>query len=232
MSVNEKMTAIADAIRDKTGGTEALTLDDMAAEIPKVYEEGKFAEREKFWDRLQSNGKPTRYYWRFAYSNWDDDIYNPKYDIVGEKASNALGNTFYTSGITDTKVAIDATRVPTGLDATFYWARKMQRIRKLIITETTTFKIAFTDCGALISIDEIEGAIGNNLSLAWSTLLNKDSITNLINALSTNTTGLTITLSKTAVNNAFGIDIDDDSTWTFEWMALRDTKSNWTFAYN
>ena len=108
----------------------------------------------------------------------------------------------------------------------------MQRIRKLIITETTTFKIAFTDCGALISIDEIEGAIGNNLSLAWSTLLNKDSITNLINALSTNTTGLTITFSKTAVNNAFGIDIDDDSTWTFEWMALRDTKSNWTFAYN
>lgn len=33
MSVNEKMTAIADAIREKTGGTEALTLDGMAESI-------------------------------------------------------------------------------------------------------------------------------------------------------------------------------------------------------
>lgn len=33
MSVNEKMTAIADAIRAKTGGTEALTLDQMATAI-------------------------------------------------------------------------------------------------------------------------------------------------------------------------------------------------------
>lgn len=35
--VYEKMTAIADAIRLKTGGTEALTLEDMAAAIPEVY---------------------------------------------------------------------------------------------------------------------------------------------------------------------------------------------------
>lgn len=33
MSVHEKMTAIADAIRSKTGSTGALTLDQMAAEI-------------------------------------------------------------------------------------------------------------------------------------------------------------------------------------------------------
>lgn len=33
MSVNEKMTAIADAIRAKTGGTEPLGLDAMAAAI-------------------------------------------------------------------------------------------------------------------------------------------------------------------------------------------------------
>ena len=31
MSVQEKMTAIADAIRSKTGNEEPLTLDDMAA---------------------------------------------------------------------------------------------------------------------------------------------------------------------------------------------------------
>ena len=33
MSVYEKMTALADAIRSKTGGTEKLTIDQMAAEV-------------------------------------------------------------------------------------------------------------------------------------------------------------------------------------------------------
>lgn len=36
MSVNEKMTAIADAIRAKTGGTDTLTLDQMATEIANI----------------------------------------------------------------------------------------------------------------------------------------------------------------------------------------------------
>ena len=42
---NEKMTAIADAIRAKTGGEESLTLDEIATGIGEVYatgvEEGK-----------------------------------------------------------------------------------------------------------------------------------------------------------------------------------------------
>ena len=37
MSVNEKMTAIADAIRAKTGKTDALTLDRMPGEIGGLY---------------------------------------------------------------------------------------------------------------------------------------------------------------------------------------------------
>lgn len=45
MSVNEKMTTIADAIRDKTRGTDKLTLDAMATEIPKVYDAGQQAEK-------------------------------------------------------------------------------------------------------------------------------------------------------------------------------------------
>ncbi len=36
MSVQEKLTAIADAIRDKTGGTDALTLDEMAVAIAGI----------------------------------------------------------------------------------------------------------------------------------------------------------------------------------------------------
>lgn len=41
MSVHEKMTAIADAIREKTGDTQKLGLDAMAAGVGEVYEAGK-----------------------------------------------------------------------------------------------------------------------------------------------------------------------------------------------
>ena len=40
MSVNKKMTAIANAIRDKTSGTHLLTLDDMPEHIDGVYRTG------------------------------------------------------------------------------------------------------------------------------------------------------------------------------------------------
>ena len=40
MSVNEKMTAIANAIRNKTEKQGLLGLDDMATEIPSVYDKG------------------------------------------------------------------------------------------------------------------------------------------------------------------------------------------------
>lgn len=160
----------------------------LKQDFDDVYDAGKKAERDAFWDVLQAKGTPTRYYWRFSYPSWKDSNYNPKYDIVGVDANNALGNTFYTSSITDTKVAIDATRVPSGLDATFYWAKSLKRIRKLVITENTTFKQSFTDCSALISIDEIEGAIGQNgFNVQWSANLTHDSLMSIINALADKT---------------------------------------------
>lgn len=187
----------------------------------RIFDAGKQAEYDAFWDRLQLKGTPTRYYWRFAYSNWNDDNYNPKYDIIGMDANNALSNAYYTSSITDTKVVIDATRVPNGLDATFYWARALKRIRKLVITESTTFKNAFSDCKALISIDEIEGVIGQSIILKDSILLNKETIERLVEALSNETEELTVTLSQTAVDNAFEtVKGAANGSTSAEWIAL------------
>lgn len=80
MSVNEKMTAIADAIRDKTGGTEALTLDDMASAVPEVFNTGKKSEYDTFWDTFQQNGNRTSYNSAFG-GQWTTDIFKPKYPI-------------------------------------------------------------------------------------------------------------------------------------------------------
>ncbi|MBQ7960919.1 MAG: hypothetical protein IJ285_06850 [Clostridia bacterium] len=88
-TVNEKMTAIADAIRDKTGGTDALTLDGMATEIPKVYEAGKQVQNDEFWDKYQAGmyvnettgeveGNASR---AFAGAAWNAKTFYPKHNI-------------------------------------------------------------------------------------------------------------------------------------------------------
>ena len=89
MSVNEKMTAIADAIRDKTKETEPLTLDAMATEIPKVFDAGKKAEYDAFWDVFQNYGdeEGMSYYSAFGYDGFTDENYNPKYPIIASAIS-------------------------------------------------------------------------------------------------------------------------------------------------
>ena len=81
MSVNEKMTAIADNIRSKTGATEALTLDDMASGVNEVHSAGKKNEYDAFWDAVQNNGARIDYKYAFAYNSWTPNNFFPKYDI-------------------------------------------------------------------------------------------------------------------------------------------------------
>jgi hypothetical protein len=57
--------------------------------------------------------------------------------------------------------------------------------------------------------------------LKWASKLTKASIESIINALSSTTSGLSITLSQTAKNNAFT---------TSEWESLVATKNNWTIS--
>ena len=123
MSVQAKMTAIADAIREKTGNAALLGLDDMAENIPKVYESGQEAVRialepvntqledvlygtssggkswyDTFWDAVQDNGNRTDYTMTFAGKAWNDTTFRPKYDINPDWAVVSM---FQHSRITD-----------------------------------------------------------------------------------------------------------------------------------
>lgn len=83
---------------------------------------------------------------------------------------------------------------------------------------------AFANCNALEEI-RIAGVIEQNeFDIHWSTKLSKASITSIIAHLSTTTSGLSVTLSKTAVETAFG------STTSTEWTTLIGTRSNWTIS--
>lgn len=305
MSVNKKMKAIADAIREKTNITEPLTLDAMAENIPFVYshgyvagnndgfasgeehgkmigyeegfisgetsgriagfEEGKQAEYDAFWDAFQDNGNRKNYQYAFCERGWNAETLKPKYMMVistGERMfyrCNCVGETrldmtevckkldtsqatsalyMFSDAFLD-NVTVDlgnATTLNTCFASGNIGANKSIKNVTLKVTENcTTFTNAFRYCEETEEIIFTEDSViaSKGLDLHWSKNLNKASIESIIHALSAETEGLTVTLSKTAVNREFGINVDDASTYPegSEYYNLRYSKSNWTFNY-
>ena len=114
-----------------------------------------------------------------------------------------------------------------------YISRKLKKINRLIFGENTNPHSTMFGSTEIYHIG-FEGVLAKNgLDISSCKSLDKESITKLINILSSNTSGLTVTLSKIAINNAFGIDIDNETTYPegSEYYNLRNSKSNWTFNY-
>lgn len=113
---------------------------------------------------------------------------------------------------------------------------RLVTLEKLVVKDTIAPTNAFYRCDKLKNI-VIEGTIGQNgFNFQWSKELSKDSITSIVNALSTTTSGKTITFSQAAVNKAFESSpgANDGSTanngeGSAEWQALKATKSNWVY---
>ena len=115
---------------------------------------------------------------------------------------------------------------------TFNGCSQLHTISKLTVADTTKFANAFNACRQLVNLT-INGTIGQSgLDLRWSPL-SKTSIESVIGALSETTNGLSITLSKAAINSAFGINLDDENTYPegSEYYTLRHSRDNWTINY-
>ena len=185
---------------------------------------------------------------------WTDDTFYPKYDIIAKNVSNM----FCRSEITNIKQRLIECGISWIDNATsLYYAfshAKTSHIPDLSNTAKTNIQNAFRENENLVCIDGIRiaenctvtsafnnchnlehvifyGTIGNSLSLNVSPKLDKASITSAINILSTTISGKTLTLSKSAVNNAFetaeGL---ADGTTSTEWATLIADKSNWTIS--
>lgn len=246
-------TNIATKIREKTGGDETYTPSKMADGVDAVFDAGKKAEHDAFWDAITDNGNRTNYQYAFWYQGVE--YLRPNRKII---PTSLTGNLFMycnklkkveaeyfdlskasigTSGTTssmyytfaycyDLEEIEDIGLSPSYIYSyTFYSCKKLRKIAKITVDADTRFNNSFAYC---TSLEEVlfEGEIGQNgLTLQYSTTLNKASIVSIINCLSTNTSGLTVTLSKTAVNNAF----EGGSTGS-EWLNLIAAKSNWTIS--
>ena len=183
------------------------------------------------WDNLQQNGKRVQYVSAFAYTGWNDKNYNPKYPITPTNSNGINGLFLWNQQITDTKVPIT---VFGSASQAFYQCVRLKRIPKLIFSGTTNVNNMFSNCSALEEL-YCEGTIDiDGLNLKDCTKLSKESITSIINALSTATKGLTVTLSKVAVNTAFETSEGaNDGELSSEWDALggeNREKKNWTIS--
>lgn len=193
------------------------------ADLDDVHEAGKAegvkSEYDRFWDEYQTNGNRRNYSSAFSGLAWNDNTYNPKYPIIVTNIATMLFSN--ATMITDTKVPI--TIDSANQTSVFNGMTRLKTIPSIKVTSKVTFSAWFNNCTELERIifteDSVIGQSGLDLSMA--TKLDEDSITSVINALSTTTTGKSVTLSKTAVNKVFTTD---------EWKALTDTRTNWTIS--
>jgi hypothetical protein len=255
VGVKEKLTAIADKIRTKTRKTDGLDLDEMAQGVDEVFEAGKKAEYDAFWDEFQDKGAAVYCTSRFAGNGWTDNTFKPKYNINPTNVTDM----FREARIVDLKqclsdcgVTLDLSKAHTvtnmcsyattmetfpkvdfssAKQATncFYQCSKLKVIDELVSHENLVFDRTFYNCSALIKL-LISGVIAKNgFNVQWATKLDKESITSIVNALSSTASGLSVTLSKAAVNTAFETSAGaaNGSTST-EWTTLAGTKTNWT----
>lgn len=121
---------------------------------------------------------------------------------------------------------INATGATTLRNA-FSGCNNLQTIEKLILKSdgSQDLTTSFAYCRSLENIT-IEGVIGfNGTDFSACTKLSGASLLSIVRALSTTTSGYTITLSKTAVDNAKASDLGQFLT---AWENLLANRTNWT----
>ncbi len=229
----------------------------------KVHEAGKSAGRDEFQSDYQNNGKRKDYDSAYAGVGWTNDNFNPKHSMKPTTAYMMFRNAAISGDLVeilaDKKVELDfsnstqmlftfnnmfgITRVgivdlskcnSSSANYIFQNSKKLVTIDGIKLPSTTlSLTDGFTGCTALANISFIgEGKLRANMNFKDSPL-SHDSIVNVYNALYESASGKSVTFSKAAVNAAFGIDVDDATTYPegSEYYNLRHSKSNWTVNY-
>lgn len=225
----------------------------LKQDFDDVFEAGKNVGQSDFWDIIQQNG--ARNHYAYAFARWDVEYVRPKYKVIitnvngaasmfdsctmkkvetkyfdfSQKATGKSNNAgyYYTfANCANLEEIEDVGLIPQhNCYNTFSSCKKLHTIAKLGVDANTKYENTFQYCYEIQSIT-IDGIIGQNrFDIHWSTKLSADSLKSIINALSTTTTGLTITLPTTAQSNY------EEVYGSGSWATLVATRSNWTIAY-
>ena len=220
---------------------------------------GRKTEYDTFWDGYQENGNRIDYRYAFAGIGWTEKTLLPKYEIKPTYVSGGMfyccGIVDLKKHIEDNNIIIDLskatnleslfrgsdvetfgvidTRGCSGIAYILYGCPNLKSIDKVILKDDGSQEVGYfaTNCHKLENIT-IEGVIGKTgFTVQQSTKLSKNSWISIINALSSTTSGLSITGSLASVKKAFETSAGaNDGNTSTEWKALTDTKTNWTIS--
>ena len=103
----ENIRAIADKIREKTGGDATYKTSQMPEGVESVYEAGQKAEYDRFWDNFQQNGNRIDYSGAFYGRGWNAETFKPKYKPM-KPTSNYADRMFFgfSAKVTEAKTSI------------------------------------------------------------------------------------------------------------------------------
>ena len=209
----------------------AEKLKNISENVLKVFNAGRRSQHDEFWDAFQNNGNRDNYQYAFG-DGWNNSNLKPKYDIkpisIGAAAMfkncrfsgnlkehfEKLGITIDTSGATSvgsmfqnadkiTEVPfLDLSTCTNTLGNTFNGCTSLVTLHLELFEINKPVSTTFKDCQSLTDLT-IDGTIGvYGFNLEDSPKLTAKSIVSVINALSSENGG-SLTLSETAVNNAF-----------------------------
>jgi hypothetical protein len=233
---------------------------EYAQKITGLYEAGKKSEYDAFWDALQNWGNRENYqygfiYWGceyirpkhkvipttanssnqpFAYNRLLKQVEKEYFDFSqrprGTSSTTGWYYSFYDCANLEVVEDIGINNAY-GFYYTFARCEKLHTIECIYPDENTEFNTAFYRCSSLVNL-RVNGTIGKNgFNVQWSTVLSKDSILSIINALSHTTASLGVTLSQTAVDKAFETsDGANDGSTSDEWVSLMQAMWNWSIS--
>ena len=220
-------------------------LDTYPDKINEVFENGKNDGKEWLWDIIFKNKKNNGLF-QYAFHRWSNVDFGSRLD--GIKYKNVFWM-FAQSEVKDLDIIFDLTEINSSPNNMFYGCSSLERIKKIIFSDNGVETYATSQMFyAMPKLKEIrfEGVLDNSTNISSSPLLSKDSIRGslateeelaagknlftstidgntyyggLITLLSS-TKGATLTMSNTAVINAFG------SVDAPEWIELITPKSN------
>lgn len=250
---------IADKVREALGTTEEYSPEQLPGKVDEVYDKGKQAERKAFGNAYQQNGTRTDYMGAYAGPGWNDATFYPQFDIepsggtYAERMFRGCQVSNIKERLAECGVKLDTSRAKNMIQAlqqtsTAEWPKidlslasegtsycffstAAHTIDEVIIGENTKLaSTTFMDMRKLVYI-KITGVINIGGIVFNSTTLAKVSITSIMTALSTETSGLDITFSKTAVDAAFETSPGaKDGSTSEEWLALVNSRPNWTIS--
>ena len=235
--------------------TIAEKLQLIARNVQKVFDSGRKAERDEFWEVYLNSGKRTTY--DYGFYRWGADIFYPNHNI--ECVANPTFAFAYLNNpkttefdlslrLKECNVILDVSRVTTGLNYMFFYANtesipeldakgcttfantfaysSVKTIEKLILNNSGNQTFQNTFLNTTYLRDiEIEGSIGNNIDFKSCINLSTESLRSILKALSTNGSGKAITFATASQA------IIESDTECIQY-ATAAKSAGWTIAYN